>query len=87
LYRVEYERRAERELLSLPREVARRIALAIDELATDPRQRGVHKIAGARDLFRLRLGRYRVVCHVSGSRRLVVILRVAKRAEATYRGP
>ena len=86
MYEIRYERRAERELLSLPRDVARRIALAIDGLADDARPTGCRKISGAEDTYRIRVGRFRVVYSVQDERRLVVVLRVAMRTERTYRG-
>jgi len=86
LYAIKYERRAERELLSLSRETARRIARAIDNLDQDARPRGCRKITGGGDTYRIRVGRYRVVYEISEAEHLVVILRVALRTERTYRG-
>lgn len=62
---------------------------AILALTDDPFPSGVRKLAGA-DLWRIRLRirgvRWRIVYQVREGQRLVVIARVARRDEATYRG-
>jgi mRNA-degrading endonuclease RelE of RelBE toxin-antitoxin system len=53
-------------------------------LAVDPRPPAVAKLAGT-DFRRLRLGDLRVIYAVDDDTRLVVVLRVARRSESTYR--
>jgi hypothetical protein len=59
-------------------------------LADDPRLPGVRQLAGA-DLWRMRVRidgvSWRVLSMVRDRDRLVVITRVARRDEATYRRP
>ncbi len=55
-------RQAERDLSRLPREVQRRFAHALDELARDPRPRSgldVKPLRGLKGFWRLRVGDYR----------------------------
>ena len=85
MYRISYERHAERELLSLPRDVARRIAVAIDTLADEPRPPGCRKVVGADNIYRIRVGRYRIIYEVLDDEKLNVILSVRIRTETTYR--
>lgn len=54
-------------------------------LAIDPRPVGTVKLKGT-DFWRLRVGDLRVVFLVDDASSLVVILRVARRSESTYRG-
>jgi mRNA interferase RelE/StbE len=54
-------------------------------LALDPRPPGSAKLGGTA-FWRVGVGDLRLVYHVDDRRRLVVVLRVAKRAERTYRG-
>lgn len=60
-----------------------RISVAIANLASEPRA-GTQKLTGY-DLWRIRVGDYRVIYSIDDEQKLVVIVRVAKRAEA-YRG-
>jgi len=77
-------RPAERELRRLPVDAAARLAGPIASLGLDPRPPGCEKIVSS-DAWRIRVGPLRVVYTVDPSTRSVVILRVARRSESTYR--
>jgi mRNA interferase RelE/StbE len=86
LYRVTIERKAKKELDALPQSDGNRVALAMRGLRDDPRPHVCVKIGGThRELYRLRVGRYRVVYEVQDAILLVLVVRVAKRGEGTYR--
>lgn len=53
-------------------------------LAIDPRPPGIAKVAGT-EFWRLRVGALRIIYLIDDSAHLVVILRVARRSESTYR--
>ena len=84
MYRIiSASRRIERELDKIPRRDFEKVAPAIEQLAYNPRPIGVQKLAAT--LFRIRVGRYRVIYTVDDKARLVVITKVAKRSESTYK--
>ncbi|MGE4428231.1 MAG: type II toxin-antitoxin system RelE/ParE family toxin [Solirubrobacteraceae bacterium] len=83
-YEVAYDPKAVKELKKLDRPVARRIALAIEELRTDPRPASSRALVGHPDLWRLRVGEYRVVYAVRDAELVVLALRVAHRS-SVYR--
>ena len=83
-YVVQYDTRAAKELRKLDRQVARRIATAIEALAADPRPPGSRVLAGYPDLWRIRVGDYRVIYTVKDSELVVLALRVAHRS-SVYR--
>jgi mRNA interferase RelE/StbE len=64
--------------------VAARLRGPILALAFDPRPSGVAKLVGT-ELWRLRLGDLRVIYLIDEDSRLIVILKVARRSESTYR--
>jgi mRNA interferase RelE/StbE len=84
-YQVELARAAQRELTRLPPGAAAQLRAPILALALDPRPVGVVKLAGT-DFWRMRVGTLRVIYSVNDAARLVVVLRVARRSERTYRG-
>ncbi len=84
-FRVELSPAAERELRRLPPGDAAGLRGPILALALDPRPSGITKVAGT-DFWRLRVGNLRIVYLVDEAARLVVVLRVARRSESTYRG-
>jgi mRNA interferase RelE/StbE len=81
VYEVLIERAAERDLKSLPVTILNRIVPRIRALADDPRPSGCHKLAGAKNDWRIRIGDYRVVYDVNDARKLVRIFQVRHRRE------
>jgi mRNA interferase RelE/StbE len=66
---------------SLPATLRLRIAAAILTLADNPRPRGCKKLTG-QDLYRVRVGDYRVVYEIHDDVLVVLVVRVAHRREA-----
>ena len=81
VYRIEFAPRAERDLLALPEANARRLVPRIDALAPNPRPRGAKKLAGEDDLYRLRVGDYRVLYQIRDRVLLVLVIAVGHRRE------
>jgi mRNA interferase RelE/StbE len=50
-------------------------------LVHNPRPQGCQKLRGQKDIWRIRIGDYRVVYSINEARKLVSILRVAHRRE------
>ncbi len=75
-------RRAEKFLTTL-RDVALygRLRAAIDALAEDARPSGCVKLAGAPDLYRIRVGDYRIVYQVQDTEQIVLVLSIGHRRE------
>lgn len=84
-YAIYFKPSADKQLAKLPQDVQRRIVAAVDDLANDPRPAGVVKIAGDDNLWRIRVGDYRVVYEIHDDRLLVLVIRVAHRKDV-YRG-
>jgi mRNA interferase RelE/StbE len=80
-YRVVFARSARRELEVLEATVARRIIFRVEALTTDPRPHGCVKLQGAADLWRIRIGDYRVVS-IDDNARLVDIHVIRHRSDA-----
>jgi mRNA interferase RelE/StbE len=81
-HRVVFTRSARRELAALDATVARRIISRVEALTTDPRPHGCVKLQGAADLWRIRVGDYRVVYSIDDNARLVDIRVVRHRSDA-----
>lgn len=82
--RVELAPAAQRQLRRLPPGDAARLRGPILALAIEPRPPGAAKLAGT-EFWRLRVGDLRVIYVVDDSASLVVVLKVARRSESTYR--
>ena len=83
-YRVELSPAAQRQLRRLPPGDAAKLRGPILALGIEPRPPGATKLVGS-DVWRLRVDDLRVIYSIEDADRLVVVLRVARRSESTYR--
>jgi len=72
---------AEKSLDKIPRPVRRRIADELEELRSNPHPAGVIKLAGYENLWRIRVGDYRVVYEIHDDQLVILVLRVAHRKD------
>ncbi len=80
-YEIRIAPSAARSLRGLDRPIQRRIAAAIDGLAAEPRPSGVRKLVGAEDLWRIRVGDYRIVYAIGDDRLVVLVVRIGHRSD------
>ena len=78
-YRIEVTPRAERDFKSFDGSVRGRIKQRIDSLAENPFPSGIKKIAGEEELYRLRVGDYRVLYQVKKKILLVLVIGIGQR--------
>jgi len=81
-YEVTFARSARRELEGLPRSLAARILERIQALAKNPRPHGCRKLQGTGQLWRIRVGEYRVVYQIDDRDRILDITVIRHRSEA-----
>ncbi len=81
-YSVTFRRSARKELQKLPPQLVERIFPKIESLAAQPRPAGCKKLQGGHNLWRIRIGDYRVVYALDDVRTLVDIVAVRHRSEA-----
>ena len=81
-YRIRIKQSAQRELESVPTKAdRRRIVERIQALARNPRPHGCSKLSG-RELYRVRQGRYRILCSIKDRELLIHVIRIAHRKSA-----
>ncbi len=83
-YRARLRRTARKQLDKLGEQDYEILVPAISALEQEPRPSGVKKLAES-GLWRIRVGQYRVIYHIDDEEHLVIVARVARRTEATYR--
>lgn len=83
-YRVDLAPAAQRQLRRLPPGVAASLRGLILALGLDPRPSGATKLADTA-FWRVRVGEMRVIYLIDDDTWLVVVLRVVRRSESTYR--
>jgi mRNA interferase RelE/StbE len=81
-YAITVSRPARKELERLPARLVERIFPKVESLSQQPRPTGCKKLRGAHNLWRIRVGDYRVVYTVDDALRAVDIVAVRHRSEA-----
>jgi mRNA interferase RelE/StbE len=84
-HQVQFYPAAARDLRSLPRKMQERVFRSIEKLAYTPRPRGCTKLAGEEDLYRVRVGDYRVLFQVVDSILTVLVVRIGHRRQVYRR--
>lgn len=83
-YEVTLASSAEREIKALPKSVQGRIELMIDSLRSNPRHPGTIKLKGREDIYRVRVGDYRIIYTINDKKRLVDVSYVRHRSRAYF---
>jgi mRNA interferase RelE/StbE len=80
-YTITIARSARRELEGLDEEIAHGILTKIEALARQPRPHGRKKIRGPSDLWRIRVGDYRIIYGINDGMHVVDIVIVRHRGD------
>jgi mRNA interferase RelE/StbE len=80
-YEVQILPKAARQIKALSVEVRQDIKLTIQSLANEPRPIGVKKLSGEKDIYRVRVGNYRVLYRIIDKVLVVVVVSVGHRRE------
>ena len=80
-YRIEVSATAERQIRKLPPADQVRVIRVIRALSTDPRPVGCRELSGHDDVFRVRVGRYRVLYSIEDRRLVIIVLKVGDRKD------
>lgn len=80
-YRVVLTPAAERQLGKLPHQAREMIAAALVALGRNPQPPGWAKLAGAEDLWRLRVRHYRVIYQIRDDQLIVTVVKVGDRKD------
>lgn len=80
-YAILFKPSADRELSRLPVDAQKRLVSTIEALGANPRPTGVVKMAGDENLWRVRVGVYRIVYEIHDGKLIVLVLRVAHRKD------
>jgi len=83
-YKIEFQKSAAKTFRRLDKTTTEKVRKAIDKLAENPRPFGYKKLVDEEDLYRIRVGNYRVIYEIHDRVLVIVILRLARRNEDTY---
>ncbi len=81
-YTITFARSARKELERLSTGVVGRIFPRIEALAQNPRPPGCRKLRGTEDLWRIRVGDYRVIYQIVDGEMVIDVIAVRHRSQA-----
>ena len=86
-YRIEFVKTARKEFEHLPAKIRSKTAEALSLLAQNPYSEllRVKKLKGADELYRVRLGDYRVVYQIRNERLIILVIKIGHRREVYRR--
>ena len=84
-YKIHVLKPARRAINRLPESIRQRVGKAIESLADNPRPAGCVKLKGVDDLWRIRVGSYRVVYTIDDMKLIVLVVKLGDRKDI-YRG-
>ncbi len=80
-YRIDFSPAARRDYNGLTTPIRRRLQKRIDALADDPRPRGVVKLSGSEDIYRVRVGDFRIIYEIQDAVLLIHVLKIGNRRD------
>ena len=84
-WRVFIQKRAQKTLTRLPTNQVSRIDHAIRSLALDPRPHSCKKLKGFDDLYRIRIGDWRIIYAVRDKSLIILVVDISSRGDAYRR--
>lgn len=81
-YSITFARSARKELESLPNSLIARIFSKIESLIIEPRPLKCRKLQGFANIWRIRIGDYRVIYSIDDQSKIIDIIAVRHRREA-----
>lgn len=82
MYKIIIGKSALKQLQNVPQKERLKISAEVDSLASDPKPSGVKKLKGmTEDLYRIRVGNYRIVYAIEDKIRLVDIRQIGNRKD------
>jgi len=82
-YVLKFHRDVEKQLRRIPRKQQERVVEAMRSLRTEPRPPGSEHLDDI--LYRIRVGQYRIIYAIFDEEVVIVVCKVARRSEKTYR--
>lgn len=82
MYQIIIKKEALKELKQLPKSAVKGISLSIEELSANPRPEGCKKLKGSKEnLWRIRVGNYRVIYLIDDVIRIVNVRNIGHRKD------
>ncbi|WP_456324618.1 type II toxin-antitoxin system RelE family toxin [Desulfonauticus submarinus] len=79
MYKIEWKHSARKELKKIKKSDISKIIQAVENLSLNPYPPGTRKLHGCEQLYRIRIGKYRIVYSINNKILLIEIIRIGHR--------
>lgn len=79
MYKVLIDKRVRKDIDKIPKVFAKKIIVAIEDLANSPRPSGCKKLIDFDDLYRIRVGKYRIIYSIEDEVLTVIVIKIGHR--------
>ncbi len=80
-YRLSFKSSAAKEFRKLPFAIQRKIVPVINQLCDNPRPSSIVKLQGDENLYRVRVGDYRIIYEIDDTEKCIRVMRVRHRRD------
>ena len=81
MYKIELKREPEKFIRKQSGKIQIQLISALRKLQKDPRPRQAKKLSGLDELYRIRVGDYRIVYTIRNKKLIILVLRIAHRKD------
>ena len=84
-FEVIFSPKSYKQLKTFDKELKERVKKAVNQISNDPYHKGTIKITGYENIRRKRVGNYRDLYTIDKKKREVLIVKIERRSETTYK--
>jgi len=84
-WKIKVAKRALKEIKRIPKKDAKRLLFVLEGLTENPYQGDIEKIRGEDNIWRRRVGNYRILYEVMPTQRYIEVFQIRRRTTTTYR--
>ncbi|MFQ6084460.1 MAG: type II toxin-antitoxin system RelE/ParE family toxin [Candidatus Aminicenantia bacterium] len=84
-WKLKIAKRASKEMKRVPIKDAKRLLSILEELTKNPYQGDIEKVKGEDNVWRRRVGNYRILYEIIPKRRHIDVFQIRRRTTTTYR--
>jgi len=81
IYDIEFTREAAKQFKDLPSQEQQRVKSKIDALSSMPRPAGITKLVNEENLYRIRVGDYRIIYTIQDKQLIILVVKIGHRRD------
>jgi len=84
-WKLKIAKRASKEMKRIPKKDAKRLLFVLEKLTENPYQGDIEKVKGEENVWRRRVGNYRILYEIILKQKYINVFQVRRRTTPTYR--